>query len=133
VNLDYQRQRLLNQLFALNRRVMKACRLKESLRRLWNYRYDEVLLRYLQSSIDQLRRQLLKPTETLCRLVAGTTWKESRTVPNQDTDGSGRSDERRHQRATPPRPRLSRLELPALEAQRLAATKTEFLIFQKAA
>ena len=39
VNLTTQKKRQLNALFALNRRVMKAYLLKESLDRLWSYRY----------------------------------------------------------------------------------------------
>jgi transposase len=35
MNLDTQKRQQLNQLFALNRRVMKAYLLKESLERLW--------------------------------------------------------------------------------------------------
>lgn len=38
VNLDTGKKRQLNKLFALNRRVMKAYLLKESLERLWSYR-----------------------------------------------------------------------------------------------
>ena len=38
VNLTTQKKRQLNALFALNRRVMKACLLKQSLDRLWSYR-----------------------------------------------------------------------------------------------
>ena len=37
-NLDSQKRQQLNDLFALNRRVMKAYLLKESLERLWTYR-----------------------------------------------------------------------------------------------
>ena len=40
---------------------MKAYLLKESLERLWTYRYEGAMLRYLQSWIDQLRWQRLKP------------------------------------------------------------------------
>src|SRR5512136_819434 len=49
VNLDTGKKRQLNQLFALNRRVMKAYLLKESLDRLWTYHYEGAMLRYLQS------------------------------------------------------------------------------------
>jgi transposase len=59
----------LNQLFALNRRVMKAYLLKESLDRLWTYRYEGALLRYLQSWMDQLRWQRLGPFETLAQTL----------------------------------------------------------------
>lgn len=38
MNLDTGKKRQLNKLFALNRRVMKAYLLKESLERLWSYR-----------------------------------------------------------------------------------------------
>src|SRR5260370_38351659 len=40
MNLDSQKRQQLNELFALNRRVMKAYLLKESLERLGTYRYD---------------------------------------------------------------------------------------------
>jgi transposase len=40
VNLETGKKRQLNQLFALNRRVLKAYLLKESLDRLWTYRYE---------------------------------------------------------------------------------------------
>src|ERR1700740_622886 len=47
MNLDSQKRQQLNELFALNRRVMKAYLLKESLERLWTYRYEGAMLRYL--------------------------------------------------------------------------------------
>ena len=46
MNLDSQKRQQLNDLFALNRRVMKAYLLKESLERLWTYRYEGAMLRY---------------------------------------------------------------------------------------
>jgi transposase len=52
VNLDRSKKRQLNQVFALNRRVMKAYLLKESLAQLWDYIYEGAMLRYLQSWID---------------------------------------------------------------------------------
>ena len=63
VHLNTNKKRQLNALFALNRRVMKAYLLKESLDRLWSYTYEGAMLRYLQSWIDQLRWQRLKPME----------------------------------------------------------------------
>ena len=43
-----RRQRgVLNRLFQLNRRVFKAYLLKESLERLWDYRYEGAMLNYL--------------------------------------------------------------------------------------
>jgi len=44
----------------LNRRVMKAYLLKESLDRLWNYRYEGAMVRHLQRWMDQLRWQRLQ-------------------------------------------------------------------------
>jgi hypothetical protein len=36
---------------------------------LWNHTYEGAMLRYLQSSIDQLRWQRLKPMEKLARML----------------------------------------------------------------
>jgi transposase len=69
MNLDHQKRQQLNQLFALNRRVMKAYLLKESLERLWTYRYEGAMLRYLQSWIDQLRWQRLVPFQNLAHML----------------------------------------------------------------
>jgi transposase len=55
----------LNRLFQLNRRVFKAYLLKESLERLWNYRYAGAMLNYLKKWIDQLKWQRLTPFEKL--------------------------------------------------------------------
>jgi transposase len=69
VHLNTHKKRQLNALFALNRRVMKAYLLKESLDRLWTYTYEGAMLRYLKSWIDQLRWQRLKPMEKLARML----------------------------------------------------------------
>ena len=45
----------LNRLFQLNRRVFKAYMLKESLERLWDYRYPGATINYLQRWMDQLK------------------------------------------------------------------------------
>jgi transposase len=55
----------LNRLFELNRRVFKAYLLKESLERLWNYRYPGAMINYLQRWMDQLKWQRLIPFEKL--------------------------------------------------------------------
>src|SRR5436853_7845006 len=59
-HLDSRKRQLLNELFRINRRVMKAYLLKESLDRLWTYTYEGAALRYLNGWIDQLRWQRLK-------------------------------------------------------------------------
>src|SRR5258706_10157162 len=71
MNLDTQKRQQLNQLFALNRRVMKAYFLKESLERLWTYRYEGAMVRYLQSWIHQLHWQRLAPFQKLAFMLAG--------------------------------------------------------------
>jgi len=69
VNLDASRRQMLNELFALNRRVMKAYLLKESLVRLWTYTYEGSAARYLNQWIDQLKWQRLKPMEDLAHML----------------------------------------------------------------
>ena len=69
VNLTGSKRQELNSLFAMNRRLLKAYLLKESLERLWFYRYEGAMLRYLQKWIDQLRWQRLRPFEKLARML----------------------------------------------------------------
>jgi transposase len=133
VHLNTHKKRQLNALFALNRRVMKAYLLKESLDRLWSYRYEGAMLRYLQSWIDQLRWQRLKPMEKLgwmllnhldgilnyCRIKVplGVVEAVNGNIKALLRRGRGYSD----------------MNYLLLKAQRLAATKIEFVAFQKAA
>jgi hypothetical protein len=69
VNLTAGKRQELNQLFALNRKVFKAYLLKESLDRLWTYRYEGAMLNYLQRWIDQLRWQRLEPFQKLALML----------------------------------------------------------------
>jgi transposase len=133
VHLDRSKKRQLNQLFALNRRVMKAYLLKESLGRLWDYVYEGAMLRYLQSWMDQLRWQRLAPMEKLatrllnhlegilnyCRtkIPMGLVEAVNGNIKALLRRGRGYRD----------------LTYLLLKAQRLAATKTEFLAFRRAA
>jgi transposase len=133
VHLNTHKKRQLNALFALNRRVMKAYLLKESLDRLWSYRYEGAMLRYLQSWIDQLRWQRLKPMEKLgwmllnhldgilnyCRIKVPLGVVEA-------VNGNIKALLRRGRG-------YSNINYLLLKAQRLAATKIEFVAFQKAA
>jgi transposase len=68
-HLTYQHRGELNRLFQLNRRVFKAYLLKESLERLWNYRYAGAMLNYLQKWMDQLKWQRLTPFERLADML----------------------------------------------------------------
>jgi len=68
-NLSPARRGDLNRLFQINRRVFKAYLLKESLERLWNYRYGGAMLNYLNQWMDQLKWQRLRPFETLAETL----------------------------------------------------------------
>lgn len=133
VHLNTNRKRQLNALFALNRRVMKAYLLKESLDRLWSYTYEGAMLRYLQSWIDQLRWQRLKPMEKLARMLLNHLdgiLNYCRTkVPLGVVEAINGNIKALLRRGRGYRD----LDYLLLKAQRLAATKTEFVAFQKAA
>src|SRR5262249_9929290 len=133
LHLDRGKRRQLNALFALNRRILKAYLLKESLAQLWNYTYEGAMLRYLQSWIDQLRWQRLKPMERLARMLLdhleGILNYCRTKVPMgviEAVNGNIKALLRRGRG-------YRDLNYLLLKAQRLAATKTEFLVLQKAA
>jgi transposase len=133
VHLNTHKKRQLNQLFALNRRVMKAYLLKESLDRLWNYTYEGAMLRYLQSWIDQLRWQRLKPMEKLAEMLLnhleGILNYCKIKVPMGVVEAVNGNIKALLRRGRGYRD----MNYLLLKAQRLAATKTEFVAFQKAA
>lgn len=133
VHLDRHKKRQLNELFRLNRRVMKAYLLKESLTRLWDYRYEGAMMRYLQRWIDQLRWQRLKPMEKLATMLVkhldGILNYCRTKVPMgvvEAVNGNIKALLRRGRG-------YRNLNYLLLKAQRLAATKTQFLVFRKAA
>jgi transposase len=68
-NLTSVQRGELNRLFQLNRRVFKAYLLKESLERLWDYRYEGAMFNYLQKWMDQLKWQRLTPFEKLADML----------------------------------------------------------------
>jgi len=68
-NLTPESRGELNRLFQLNRRVFKAYLLKESLERLWNYRYRGAMLNYLNRWMNQLKWQRLVPFEKLAAML----------------------------------------------------------------
>jgi transposase len=133
VHLDRKKKQQLNQLFALNRKLLKAYLLKESLARLWNYTYEGAMLRYLQGWIDQLRWQRLKPMQKLAKMLLdhlegilnycrtkipmGVVEAVNGNIKSLLRRGRGYRD----------------LNYLLLKAQRLAFTKTEFVAFQKVA
>jgi transposase len=133
VHLNTHKKRQLNQLFALNRRVMKAYLLKESLDRLWSYTYEGAMLRYLNSWIDQLRWQRLKPMEKLARMLLdhleGILNYCRSKVPLGVVEAVNGNIKALLRRGRGYRD----LNYLLLKAQRLAATKTQFIVLQKAA
>ena len=68
-NLVPRQRSVLNRPFQLNRRVFKAYMLKESLERLWDYRYEEAMLNYLRQWMDQLRWQRLPAFQKLAEML----------------------------------------------------------------
>jgi transposase len=68
-NLAKNQRGVLNRVFHLNRRVFKAYLLKESLEKLWDYRYQGTMLNNLQKWIDQLRWQRLPPFQKLAGML----------------------------------------------------------------
>jgi transposase len=68
-NLAPQQRGILNRLFQLNRRLFKAYLLKESLERLWEYRYEGAMINYLQKWMKQLRWQRLPSFQKLADML----------------------------------------------------------------
>ena len=133
MNLNTGKRRLLNELFALNRRVFKVYLLKESLDRLWAFRSEAAMLRYLQNWIDQLRWQRLKPLEKLADMlldhldgILNYCRTKVRMGVVEAINGNIRMLLRRGRG-------YKNLRYLLLKAQRFAATKAEFIVVQKAA
>ena len=68
-NLTPEKRGVVNQLFQLNRRVFKAYMLKESLEKLWDYRYEKAMFNYLTKWVNQLKWQRLTPFEELADML----------------------------------------------------------------
>jgi len=133
MNLSGPKRQELNTLFSMNRRLLKAYLLKESLERLWFYRYEGAMLRYLQKWIDQLRWQRLRPFEKLARMLLdhldGILNYCRTKVPLgvvEAVNGNIKALLRRGRG-------YKNLRYLLLKAQRLAATRAQFLVLQKAA
>jgi len=133
LHLDRGKRRQLNALFALNRRILKAYLLKESLAHLWDFFYEGAMLRYLQKWIDQLRWQRLKPMEKLAQMLLdhldGILNYCRTKVPMGVVEAVNGNIKALLRRGRGYRD----MNYLLLKAQRLAATKTEFVAFRKAA
>lgn len=133
VNLSNAKRQELSALFSLNRKLFKAYLLKESLDRLWSYRYEGAMVRYLREWIDQLRWQRLRPFQKLANMLIDhldgilnycTVQPPLGVV--EAINGNIKSLLRRGRG-------YKNLRYLLLKAQRMAATRTEILILEKAA
>jgi transposase len=132
INLSSGKRQELNSLFALNRKLFKAYVLKESLDRLWTYRYEGAMLSYLERWIDQLRWQRLRPFGKLAAMLMkhldGILNYCRTKVPLgmvEAINGNIKSLLRRGRG-------YKNLRYLLLKAQRMAS-RTEFVVFRKAA
>ena len=105
--------------------------LKESLDRLWTYRYEGAMLRYLQGWIDQLRWQRLRPFQKLAQMLLdhleGILNYCRTKVPLgvvEAVNGNIKALLRRGRG-------YRNLRYLLLKGQRMAAIRTEFVIFKK--
>jgi len=69
VNLSEDKQQVLNSLFRMNRRLLKAYLLKESLEGLWQQSDELAAAEYLASWVRQLRWQRLPPFNQLAKML----------------------------------------------------------------
>ena len=133
VNLPEAKRQELNQLFALNRKVLKAYLLKESLDRLWNYVYEGAMQNYLHAWLRQLLWQRLPPFEKLANMIVthldgilNYCRVKVRFGVVEAVNGNIKALTRRGRG-------YKNLRYLLLKAQRMAATKTEFVAFRKVA
>ena len=133
VNLTVGKRRQLNELFTLNRRLLKAYLLKESLDRLWEYRHEGAMVRYFKGWMDQLRWQRLLPFQKLAEMLLDhfdgiLNYCRTKVALGvvEAINGNIKTLLRRGRGYT-------NLRYLLLKAQRLAATKIEFVAFEKAA
>ena len=133
MHLTGDKRQQLNILFTLNRKIMKAYLLKESLERLWTYTYERAMLRYLKSWTLQLRWQRLPAFEKLAHLlldhlegILNYCRVKVRFGVVESINGNIKTLLRRGRG-------YKNLRYLLLKAQRMAATKIEFVAFRKAA
>ena len=133
MNLTAGKRQELNQLFALNRKLFKAYLLKESLDRLWSYRYEGAMLNYLQGWIDQLRWQRLQPFQKLAAMLLdhleGILNYCRTKVPLGVVEAINGNIKALLRRGRGYR----NLRYMLLKAQRMAALKAEFVVLRKVA
>jgi transposase len=133
VNLNGRRRQELNTLFSMNRKLLKAYLLKESLDRLWTYHYEGAMVNYFKRWMDQIRWQRLPAFQKLALMLVkhidGILNYCRTKVPMgvvEAVNGNIKTLLRRGRG-------YRNLRYLLLKAQRMAATRTEFVVFRKAA
>ena len=133
VNLPAEKQQILNHLFRMNRKLMKAYLMKESLEGLWKQGTAEKAAKYLANWVSQLRWQRLPAFDKLAKMlldhhVGLFNYYEHpvRFGVVEAINGNIRLLLRRGRG-------YQNLRYLLLKAQRMAATKTEFVAFRIAA
>jgi transposase len=133
VNLSGRKRQELNTLFSMNRKLLKAYLLKESLDRLWTYRYEGAMVNYFKRWMDQIRWQRLPAFQKLALMLVkhidGILNYCQTKVPLgvvEAVNGNIKTLLRRGRG-------YRNLRYLLLKAQRMAATRTEFVVFRKAA
>jgi hypothetical protein len=104
INLSSGKRQELNSLFALNRKLFKAYVLKESLDRLWNYRYEGAMLNQLQRWMDQTALAAAPALPEAGRKAAESPGGYLELLPHQSAPGNGGGHQRKHQMLVTPRP-----------------------------
>ena len=116
LNVGCGRQRgVLNRLFQLNRRVFKAYMLKESLERLWDYRYEAAMAKYLGKLDGSIVVAALASFQNL--LQRRSVLHHLELLPNEMFALGWSRQSTKHSYADQPRARLSESTLPAPEVQ----------------
>ena len=133
VNLSGRKRQELNTLFSMNRKLLKAYLLKESLDRLWTYHYEGAMVNYFKRWMDQIRWQRLPAFQKLALMLVkhidGILNYCHTKVPLgvvEAVNGNIKTLLRRGRG-------YRNLRYLLLKAQRMAATRTEFVVFRKAA
>ena len=134
VNLTAEKQQVLNQLFRLNRKVMKAYMMKESLEELWRQGSAQQAAEYLHNWVRQLRWQRLPAFEKLADMLLKhhkglIGYYEHPTVRFGVVEALNGNIRMLLSRGRG----YQNLRYLLLKAQRMVATKTEFVAFRKAA
>ena len=115
MNLDGPKKQLLNELFGMNRRLMKAYLMKESLDRLWTYTYEGAARSYLNRWIDQFRIAAARAFSKACGHAGAPRGGPVELLPDEGALWRGRGHQWGHQGADPAWPRISEHALSIVE------------------